>query len=267
MPPKFVMGVDLHGTLLDARWKIKSQFQKMLVHRFRAMAGRCDAYLCSGNDLTFVRHIVPNRLLGCFRGFVLETGCVVSQGQEETVQVSRMQVRQIKKLETELQKLAWKEVKYFARRLCTISLFTRDPRGGTDPARLLPRVQKAVRRLDCSKAVIVTHSDVAVDIVPNGYDKYRGLLNFAGRRPTIGIADSWNDAELLLGAGFAFVPRNVSPKLLGALRRAGRQIQRLGSGSNLTPGMVFQSRFSNTRAVIQVLDFLLEQWGRPAQST
>ena len=72
--------------------------------------------------------------------------------------------------------------------------------------------------------VLVTHSDVAVDIIPVGFNKFKGLSMASEAPSLIGIADSLNDIHLIEDADFAFLPANASPALLETLEIRGRRV-------------------------------------------
>ena len=85
MTLKYVIGVDLHGTLLDERWQIENVAKKELIDAIRSIKDFCKVYVCSGNDLTFVKEYVPIELRKHFDGYILETGCVISGGKNEKI--------------------------------------------------------------------------------------------------------------------------------------------------------------------------------------
>ena len=90
----------------------------------------CELFLCTGNDLTFLHEHLETELLGFFDGFVLETGCIVSDGASERVLVPPEALSSMKSLEKQLRDRRMSGVRYFARRLATISLFTKTEEGG-----------------------------------------------------------------------------------------------------------------------------------------
>ena len=252
----YVVGIDLHGTLLDDEWEIKPHLLPELTRTLRDVAGFCRIYVCSGNDLNFIQRYVPTDVRVHFSGYVLETGCVLSDGITENVIVPDEQVRSIKNLEKQLMQMAFPEVKYFARRLCTISLFTRTESGGSDPADFHPLVEAAVRKLGLADAMLVTHSNVAVDILPFGFTKFSGIRHVSAGQKTVGIADSLNDIHLLTDADLAFIPANGSQRLIQELEKSGHRIRSLAEWRTGSVGTVWRSRFPATEGVIDILRFL-----------
>lgn len=256
----FAAGIDLHGTLLDENWQVPDRLRSELEGALRTVRPFCELFLCTGNDLTFLHGHIDSQLLELFDGFVLETGCVVSDGASEDVLVPPAVLSSLKDLEACLRDRALPEVRYFARRLATISLFTRTEGGGSDPARLFPEVEGAVQELGYGTDVLVTHSDVAVDIIPAGFNKFEGL-RLASRSPSlIGIADSLNDLHLIGDADYSFLPANGSPALLKALEERGRKVIPLEDFRGEGEGNIAISGSRHTGAVIQVLRFLSQHF-------
>ena len=253
---QYVVGIDLHGTLLDDQWEVKSRFIHPLREALESIRRFCSVHVCSGNDLTFIPHYVPEELRPHFDGYVLETGCVVSDGRDERIIVPDGLVLAVKDLERRLKAKGLPWVRYFARRLTSISLFSRTEEGGTDPSEYFPEVLALVKQLGFSEDVRVTHSNVAVDIIPRGFDKFRGLEFIAQGRPTIGIADSMNDIELVRDADIAFVPANASLNLLRELERKGKKVLDLGGPLPDQGGAVWRSRHSSTEGVLDILHFI-----------
>lgn len=252
----YVVGIDLHGTLLDDEWEIKPHLHSELIDSMRAVADSCRIFVCSGNDLSFIHRYVPADVRSGLSGYVLETGCVLSDGVSESAIVPSERIRSIKELEKRLKEATFPEVKYFARRLCTISLFTRTETGGSDPADLHPRIETKVRELGFQGEVLVTHSNVAVDVLPLGFTKFSGIRHVAVGQKTIGIADSLNDIHLLTGADLSFMPANSSRRLIRALAAGGRRVQPLRVWTGEPGPIVWRSRFPSTQGVIEILRFL-----------
>jgi hydroxymethylpyrimidine pyrophosphatase-like HAD family hydrolase len=252
----YVVGIDLHGTLLDDEWEIKPRLLLELTRTLQAVAGFCRIYVCSGNDLNFIHRYVPAKVRTHFSGYVLETGCVLSDGITENIMVPAEQVRAVKKLEKQLMQMAFPEVKYFARRLCTISLFTRTESGGSDPADFHPLVEAVIRKLGLGESMLVTHSNVAVDILPSGFTKFSGIRHVAAGHRTVGIADSLNDIHLLTDADLAFIPANGSRRLIQELEQGGHRVRPLSEWKAGSTGTVWRSRFPTTEGVIDILRFL-----------
>jgi hypothetical protein len=216
----------------------------------------CDVYVCSGNDLTFIERYVPAPVRDRFKGYILETGCVLSDGFEEVVLVPGEVLDDIKRLESALKAERIPEVKYFARRLATVSAFTRDEREGTGPEIIFDRIKEMVRELGYSNSVYVTHSNVAVDIIPVGFDKYTALEHVAKGRRTIGIADSLNDSHLILNADHGFVPKNASSALMELTGHEGRSPVPLADTATSSEISIRSSEKQSTECVIEVLRFI-----------
>ena len=252
----YAVGIDLHGTLLDESWQIPQGLIGDLTAAMRSVQESCELFLCTGNDLTFLHGHMGNDFLSLFDGFVLETGCVVSFGSGEEVLVPPKPLSFMRYLERQLRDKTLPGVEYFARRQATISMFTKTEQGGRDPTFLYAQVKKTVEELGYADEVLVTHSDVAVDIIPAGFNKFTGLRHVATAPSLIGIADSLNDVHLIVDADCAFLPANVSPALLKALRDRGRDVEPLEKNSPFSNGTIVRSEHYNTEAVIDILHFL-----------
>jgi hydroxymethylpyrimidine pyrophosphatase-like HAD family hydrolase len=256
MARQFAAGIDLHGTLLDPGWQVPPALRNDLVGALEYIRPVCELFLCTGNDLTFVYDHLGHELPALFDGFVLETGCVVSHGNDEEILVPDDVLSKVKELEMRLQEAHLPGVQYFGRRLATISLFTKTEAGGADPAHLYPRVKDEVQRMGYGEDVLVTHSDVAVDIIPGGFNKYTGLRQATEAPVLIGIADSLNDLHLIESAEMAFLPANASPALLKELHGRGREVFPIETCTGGTGRILAQSALPHTGAVIDVLRFL-----------
>jgi len=255
---KYVVALDLHGTLLDPAWSIPGPAAGHLCSVIDSLRDRCRFCIATGNDLEFVHQHVPAALLKRIDAVILETGAVLAAGERELVLAGDAAIGRIRELERHLRADLPGEVLFLGRRLASISLFTRSEDGGTDPARLHLRILARVAELGFAGEVTVTHSDVAVDIIPAGFSKYTGVLRFAGTSPTIGIADSLNDLALIRDADSAFLPANASPALLTALQAAGRAIIPLEAGRWPDPSEAGQSGRAYTDGVLDILAFLAE---------
>ncbi|MBN1149596.1 HAD hydrolase family protein [candidate division WOR-3 bacterium] len=216
MPLKKVLGVDLHGTLLDKFWKIDSGIALKISKILFDLKRDFRIYVCSGNDLEFAKEHIPAEIFENTDGLILETGCVYSDGKTEKILVEEKLVKAAKDLELRLRRAQLKGVKYFARRLCTVSLFTRDEFSGEDPECVFDQICEFLDKEE-EKLFYATHSDVAVDVVPEGYDKFTGLETVARGREVFAIADSYNDVTLLEKSDYSFAPKNLSPKALRIL--------------------------------------------------
>lgn len=256
MTRRFAAGIDLHGTLLDEAWRVPVRLAEELVSALGKVRESCEVFLCTGNDLTFVERHIEDDLARLFDGFVLETGCVVCRGSGEEVLVPPEALSVLKELERQLRNEILPEVHYFGRRLATISMFTKTEVGGSDPAQLHPHIVGKVNEMGYGEEVLVTHSDVAVDIIPAGFNKFEGLRLASEAPSLIGIADSFNDLHLIQDADFAFLPANASPKLLAELRNRGRQIVPLHEWHVTAERTIAISESRHTEAVIEVLHTL-----------
>lgn len=256
MARRYAAGIDLHGTLLDPGWRVPPKLRSDLDEALETIRPVCELYLCTGNDLSFVRPHIGTELSNLFDGFVLETGCVVSHGNDEKILVPEGILLRVKELERRLLEANLEGVQYFGRRLATISLFTKTEAGGPNPTHLYPRVKSAVQTMGFGEEVLVTHSDVAVDIIPVGFNKFTGLRGATEAPALIGIADSLNDLHLIENVELAFVPLNASPALLAELSNRGREVVPLDTCSGARGRILAQSALPHTGAVIEILRFL-----------
>jgi len=250
---KYCIGIDLHGTLLDNDWEIKSEIKEELISELKRISKFAAVYICTGNDLTFIHKHVPKNIRCLLAGSVLETGCVVSDQNTETIIIPEKNIEVIKRLREVLENKFNTKTKYFGRRLITISMFTKDEFSGVNPESLFLDVKKFVEKSEFSNYVNVTHSNVAVDIIPINYHKFTGLKHVAGEAKTIGIADSLNDFDLILNADFSFLPANASPKIEIELKKHNKKIEKLDKFSTTSKQTIFQSNFENTQGVIDIL--------------
>lgn len=249
--PGYILGVDLHGTLLEPGEVLRPELAPAVAQGLRRLSGRALRYLCTGNDLEFVRRKIQPEILAEIDGYVLETGCSRSRdGREEEVATSGAERELIAELEAKLRAANFPQVNYFAHRLTTISMFCDDPRG------FARTVEDFVRRTPHAAGAFVTWSSVAVDILPAGYNKHRGLTIAAGGRKTIGIADSMNDLALLAQSDYAAAPQNLAPELRPRLAEARRAIRPLASCPGLDPSALAVSPSAETRGVIEILAWL-----------
>jgi hydroxymethylpyrimidine pyrophosphatase-like HAD family hydrolase len=248
---KYVIGIDLHGTLLDDKWKIKEKSRDMLI----GLLKNKEIYVCTGNDLTFIHKYVPKEISSLLRGFVLETGCVVSDGKKEEIIVLRKQIQMIKELEKQLKKQNFKEVLYFARRLATISMFTKSEFEGVQPDFFFIKIKEFIEKSDFRNKVLVTHSNVAVDIIPKGHNKFSGMEHIAKEKEIVGIADSLNDFHLINDADYGFIPKNASERLIRKLKENKKEIINI-TKAVLKKGQVVISNKKNAGFVVECLKFL-----------
>ncbi len=250
---KYCIGIDLHGTLLDNDWEIKPQVKEELIFELKRISEFGAVYICTGNDLTFIHKHVPEDVRRLLAGYILETGCVVSDENKETIIIPNENIAVIKKLRQVLEQEFGAKTKYFGRRLITISMFTKDEFDGEDPENLHSEVKEFVDKSEFKNYVHVTHSNVAVDIIPINSHKFTGLKYVAGDAKTIGIADSLNDFDLILNADFSFLPSNASPKIETELKKYNKKIEILEKFYPSSNQTIFQSSLENTLGVIDIL--------------
>lgn len=249
--PRFVAGLDLHGTLLQPGETVPSDLVHPIAEGLKKLADRVVWKLCTGNDLAFVKDKVPEEILSEIQGHVLETGCSHSpDGKSEEVLTTPAEVSMIKELEGRLKKAGFPEINYFAHRLTSVSMFCDDPRGFHE------KVVEHLRETDYFGKLHITYSSVAVDILPAGYDKHRGLELVAKGLPTVGMADSMNDRALLEKADYALAPSNIAPELVPILKSAGRDVVPMKNAEGMTPGVVLTASEPETAGVIEMLEFM-----------
>jgi hydroxymethylpyrimidine pyrophosphatase-like HAD family hydrolase len=256
-PLPYIIGLDLHGTLLEPGEVLRDELVPEIARALAAVREKALVYLCTGNDLSFVDQKVPQDLRDLLDGYVLETGCSISNDKKtETMLTSIKERRRIKELERVLNQQGFAEVNYFGHRLTSIAMFT------DDPARFFKKVRGFVEATPFREAVNVIYSSVAVDIIPKGYNKFRGLVAAAQGRKTIGIADSVNDLPLLLYADHAFAPENLAPEVSGFLAHPEdplarpRGVQPLADAGGLDENKLFVAESRETKGVIEILGFL-----------
>ena len=250
---KYCIGIDLHGTLLDNDWEIKPEIKKELIFELKRIQKFSDVYICTGNDLTFILKHVIEDVRSLLAGYILETGCVVSDENKEKIIIPKENIAVVKKLRQVLEQEFGEKTKYFGRRLITISMFTKDEFDGENPENLFLEVKDFVENSEFKSFVHVTHSNVAVDIIPINFHKFTGLKYVAGDAKTIAIADSLNDFDLILNADFSFLPSNASPKIETELKKYNKKIESLEKFYPSSNQTIFQSSFENTLGVIDIL--------------
>lgn len=254
---KLHVGVDLHGTLLTDREILEPGSVQDVETALKSLAAKGVRILvCTGNDLPFLYRKI-GLLLPHFSGAVLETGAVASPDlHTEEILVGRATVLAVKSLEEFLKNCRFRGVYKFARRLSTISMFTRPD---ISPRSLSREVMTRIVDHPATSSVRVTYSSVAVDIVPEGFSKWTGMRHFAGAEPVAAIADSMNDLEFLLEADYAFVPSNADSRLLDTLADSGKSIKNLENKyAALKSGIVYRSSGRATSAVSDILMRLIE---------
>jgi len=248
----FHIGVDLHGTLINNNEFLSEGSTEQLREVLKAKPDDIRIYLCTGNDLPFVRRKLGD-ITDLFNGAILETGCVVSTDMiKEEIIVPLNIVTQIKNLENTLLDCDYPEVYKFARRLATISMFTKYeyPLEG-----FFQKMKEDLKHLDYAR---VTRSSVAVDIIPAKHDKYRGLEYFGKANDVyVAVADSLNDIEMLKKADISFMPANADPATIELL---GKAKPKKALGNDLDEKRLYISSKPVTFGVIEILENIYKNY-------
>lgn len=249
-PGKLVVGIDLHGTLLDKDEKVPPELLPGLCEEFDKLSEFVEFYLCTGNDLTFVNNRMPEEILCRMKGYILETGCVASDKTTETILTPEGIQTKAKKLQNLLEGQNFPEVSYFARRLTTVSLFCDEPRSFFDT------VQSFLKNTSYAGDFNVLYSSVAVDLVPTGFDKHKGLSIVADGKETIGIADSMNDLPLLKNSNYSFSPSNIPEEVVSRIQKDGKVIYHLIKTSGNFPNQLGIAATSDASGVLEILKYI-----------
>ncbi len=251
---KFVLGLDLHGTLLRADECYPKECLEKTCALLDKLKNSVIAMTCTGNDLTFVKEVLPQELLERLSGFVLETGCTFTDSLDgpEKLAIPAEVAKRRDELEDRFRSLALPKVTRFGRRLATISLFTKEPRPFRDV------VADYVKEWGYEDVFMVTYSSVAVDIVPHGFDKLFGLRKAANGLPLIAVADSVNDLPLLAGADHSFAPVNIAPEAKEELLKSGREVLALQEAKSLSDKAVYIASTPEADGVIEILQHIDE---------
>ncbi len=250
---RYIIGIDLHGTMLDKNESMEEKHVRALIRALGKLKENALLYICTGNDLTFVNEKIPDTLRDVFDGYVLETGCVLSDKSNEkqiTTPTVQEHCRELKEL---IESKGFEQIKHQGRRLSTISLFCDAPKEFADI------ISKFVNTTEFSSEFQVTYSSVAVDIIPNGFHKLTGLELKADNKKTIGIADSMNDFPLLRYADFGFMPANAAPEVIAKLEADGRPTYQMDMYEQPRQGSVGIVQGIETKGVIQILQ-ILDDW-------
>ncbi|MGC9365914.1 MAG: HAD hydrolase family protein [bacterium] len=252
--PGYILGIDLHGTMLDGKWQINRNHEKELLQRLTVVKKHAPVYICTGNDYSFVEKYLPESVIKVMSGFVLETGCLIRTEGKQKRLTDQQTVSRVKQLEQDLKKIKFNQVLYFARRDTTVSMFTRDEQGGADPQDLFEQVVPWIKNSEYQEMFNITHSSVAVDIIPVGFNKYRGLLELSGGKEIICIADSRNDLTMISNADYSFVPANAYGKL--DILLGDRKMVSIDNNLIDFKQVVVKSKSAYTSGVIEILNFL-----------
>lgn len=260
-PKQFIVGIDLHGTLLNDEWQVDPELMEELIAIIDDVKDFCKVVICTGNDFGFIEKYVPEELREHFDGAVLETGCAY----REMNGVENGLLKENEQLVIDILTKSLKDnlkdfnLKYFGNRKHSISMFAIDETGGEDPQILLPKVQKIVNQSGLANEVTVTYSSVAVDIFPKRFNKATGLREIADGGITVGIADSMNDFALTNEADIAFLPKNASPELIKKLVNKGKKVVSIDAIKDYNvsdPDVIIQATQNDTRGVIEILRFI-----------
>jgi len=214
MAKKYVIAVDLHGTLLNSHWKISERLRRPLLSALEQVASVADVYICSGNDFSFIQQYVGEDILAHMKGCVLESGCLLHDFTTPTYLIDEDLHYKVKELEKYLMAKKFPFIKYFGKREATISLFTCDENGGDPPKRYFDIIQHDLDRHKYADLFYLTFSNVALDIIPYGYSKWSAISHIADARTVVAFIDSYNDREIALYSHITFLPKNSSPVLI-----------------------------------------------------
>jgi len=254
---QFAVGIDLHGTLLNERWEIEECHVPVITGLIDDLEQRCDFYICTGNNLEFVDQYVNQQIRDRIKGYVLETGSVYSDKETQHVLVDEERIRKIKELEDKLRNTRLSDALFFAERLATISIFTKYREKGRSPNNLWERISEFVDKNGSSNLFNVTHSDVAVDIVTRGINKYTGLKRVGTSLQIISVADSFNDLEFLMHSAISYIPGNSTIMDKQRMFELPIEIQSISSfkGGLVQKRKVFyKSPFPYTKGLIDILE-------------
>ena len=244
------MGIDLHGTLLGKNWFIREDLIKPLNDALSKLSGKIKIYTCTGNDISFVKGHIPFSTQKYFSGHVLENGCVISNKDKETIITTKEERETIKDLEEKI-----KERKFcfdfMGRRLSSITLFTKNPQ------KLYREIDNFLKK-ETINEVDFFWSDVAVDIVPSGYNKYTGLKSISNNEKTIAIADSMNDAPLITKVNYGFIPANAPKELLTYIKKSGKRVIDIKTACCIESSQVIQADKERTEGTIEILNFIVK---------
>lgn len=248
----YIIGIDLHGTLLNGDERIDSAAESRLIFLLKNRPKNMKLYICTGNDLTFVERKLGDHLY-LFDGSVLETGAVISRdNRSEEVISNKDDINRFKQLEMKLLGYNFPELYKSARRLTSISLFVN--RGESVESFYNKVVDIVGKESDFYR---VTYSSVAVDIVPKDFDKLIGLKSLGKDDDLfVGIADSLNDLELLNRCDLSFVPSNYNSGLDKIVDRDVLPISQFRSDAM----MVASSETS--AGVAEILELIFEKFGK-----
>jgi len=221
---KYIIAIDLHGTLLDDKWKISKRHHYELITLIKELKEYVSFYICTGNDYDFVVEHLPEEIVRNMNGFILETGCIMYKNENKTYLTSE----KIRREAIELQNYFYAKDYYFikqqGKRESTITLFTSDKKSGRSPEFYYDIIYKDLQQHKFKDNFYITWSNVAIDIIPREMSKWYTLKNikdklyFEDNSYIISFVDSYNDKEIANFSNYTFLPLNSSSKLIDYLR-------------------------------------------------
>ncbi|MCB5249635.1 MAG: HAD hydrolase family protein [Candidatus Cloacimonadales bacterium] len=215
---KNIIAIDLHGTLLNKHWQLPKAQQEAFYKSYKRLKDTFDFYICTGNDYSFLTRYLPNKFLTFFKGFILETGALYWEKGEETILIDVDMIEKIKCLEDDLKMADFRFIHYFATRKATISMFTHTEQTGSAPDMYVATIKDFMLSHPLNMFFNITWSNVAIDIIPKGINKYTGIKNVANNVKIISLLDSMNDYDLAINSDVCFLPANSSKKLLDSIK-------------------------------------------------
>jgi len=262
---KTIIAIDLHGTLLDLDWTITKKSRDELISLLNKMKANFDFYICTGNDFTFVEKYIDKEILKTIHGYILESGCVVYKSHNKTLLTDDITIRKAKEIEEHFISLKLPFIKHFAKRETSVSIFTYDENGGEEPVKHFETIFDILSKHKHADSFYATWSNVAIDIIPNGYTKWTALKECANDSFVISFMDSNNDKEIALNSDLCIMPNNVSHELIAHLRNNNKLVYQLDKFHFLrNNGYITESSY--TKGVIEGLKYLKSQDSLPIKS-
>ena len=254
---KLIIAFDLHGTLLDASWGISQSNMTTILELIDTMSDIADFYLVTGNDFSFVCDYVPASFLEKIDGLILESGSIIHNFKSSTFLIDKKTTENIVELTDYFKNKKYSFVKHFGNRQCTVSLFTTDKTGGQPPESYIEIVNNDLKQHPFSDMFYLTHSNVAIDILPVNTTKYDAIRKVATEKSLeiCSFVDSYNDKEIARFSTYTFLPKNVSLDLMKYLNSHNKLIFKCNK-FHLVKNLVYISEKSYTEAVIDGLQFL-----------
>ena len=252
---KTIIAIDLHGTLLGLDWKTTADSREELISLLSEMKANFDFYICTGNDFTFVEKYIDKEIQKNIHGYILESGCVVYKCLNKTLLTDDITMRKAKEIEEYFISLKLPFIKHFAKREASVSIFTYDENGGEEPVKHFDIITDILNKHKHSDSFYTTWSNVAIDIIPNGFSKWTALKDCANDSLIISFMDSYNDKEIALNSDLCVMPNNVSHELIAHLRNNNKLVYQLNKFHFLkNNGYITESSY--TKGVIEGLKYL-----------